>query len=207
MRTIVYVDGFNLYYGSLKGTSFKWLDMPLLFRTILQSHHEIQSVKYFTAKISATPLDPLQPRRQETYLRALRAYRPDVEVHFGHFLSHEVRLPLARPSRGRRTASVIKTEEKGSDVNLAVHLLNDAWKGICDWAVVVTNDSDIAEALHLAKQHSAIRIGLITPGNRRTSLQLKKHADFVRRIRTGALKRSQLPSPIPNTGIRKPESW
>ena len=207
MKTVIYVDGFNLYYGSLKDTSYKWLDMPLLFRTILQPHHQIQQVKYFTAKISAMPNDPLKPRRQEIYLRALKEYQPNVEVHLGHFLSHEVRMPLARPSKYQRTADVIKTEEKGSDVNLAVHLLNDAWQGICDCAVVVSNDSDIAGALDLVKQCSSVHIGVVTPGDRPTSFQLRKHADFIKRIRPSALKQSQLPNPIPNTEIFKPEDW
>ncbi len=30
-RSIVYIDGFNLYYGSVRGTSFKWLDIEQLF--------------------------------------------------------------------------------------------------------------------------------------------------------------------------------
>ena len=94
MRTIVYVDGFNLYYGSLKNTPFKWLDLPLLFETILQPHHDIRLVKYFTATISGTPQDQSAPQRQATYLRALQQFRPSVEVHLGHFLSHPVQLPL-----------------------------------------------------------------------------------------------------------------
>lgn len=173
----------------------------------MQPHHAIQSVKYFTAKVSNTPRDPSQSHRQNTYLDALQQYRRNVSVPFGHFLSHEVWLPLAYPSGGRRTVSVIRTEEKGSDVNLAVHLLNDAWQGSCDCAVVVTNDSDIAEALRLVKLHGQVRIGLVTPGNRRTSQQLRKHADLLVRIRPKALQVSQLPNPIPDTRIHKPESW
>ena len=38
MRTFVYVDGFNLYYGALKGTPWKWLDLPALFAKVLQPH-------------------------------------------------------------------------------------------------------------------------------------------------------------------------
>ena len=49
MRTIVYVDGFNLFYRALKGTSWKWLDLHLLFRTVLGPHHDIRTIKYFTA--------------------------------------------------------------------------------------------------------------------------------------------------------------
>ena len=78
---------------------------------------------------------------------------PKVKVYFGHFLSHRVRAPLAQPVDNRRTAEVVRTEEKGSDVNLAVHLLNDGWLDAYDCAVVVSNDSDIAEAMRLVKYH------------------------------------------------------
>ena len=88
MRTFVYVDGFNLYYGALKGTSRKWLDLPALLAKVLQPHHDILTVKYFTARVSATPANQSKPQRQDVYLCALRHYRPEVEVYFGHFLSH-----------------------------------------------------------------------------------------------------------------------
>ncbi len=207
MRTTIYVDGFNLYYGALKGSSWKWLDLLSLFRAVLQPHHDIGKIKYFTARVSATPNDRSQPLRQNVYLRALQRYRPEVEIHFGHFLSHKVRAPLANPADGRRTVEIIKTEEKGSDVNLAVHLLNDGWLDAYDCAVVVTNDSDIAEAMRLVKEQHNKRVGLITPGQGRTSRQLQKHADFTRSIRPSALERSQLPNPIPGTGLHKPQGW
>ena len=128
-------------------------------------------------------------------------------MHFGHFLSHTVRAPLAQPAGNQRTAEIVRTEEKGSDVNLAVHLLNDGWLDAYDCAVVVNNDSDIAEAMRLVKEHRGKRIGLVTPGARRPSQQLMAHADFARRIRPGALGNSQLPDPIPGTNIRKPLRW
>ncbi len=52
MRTLVCVDGFNLYYGALKGTAWKWPDLPALFAKILQPHHDILTIKYFTARVS-----------------------------------------------------------------------------------------------------------------------------------------------------------
>ena len=207
MRTFVYVDGFNLYYGVLRGKPWKWLDLPALFAKVLKPDHDILAVKYFTARVSGTPRDQSKPQRQDTYLRALRCHRPEVAVYFGHFLSHSVRLPLAQPVGNQRTAEVIRTEEKGSDVNLAVHLLNDGWLDAYDCAVVVSNDSDLAEAMRLVRQEHAKRIGLVTPGARRASQQLMVHADFVRQIRPGALRRSQLPDPIPGTSIRKPARW
>ena len=207
MRTFVYVDGFNLYYGALKGTSWKWLDLVVLFEKVLQQHHDILAIKYFTARVSGTPADRSKPQRQDVYLHALAHYRPQVELHFGHFLSHRVRVPLARPVRSRRTAEVIRTEEKGSDVNLAVHLLNDGWLDAYDCAVVVSNDSDIAEAMRLVREQRRKRIGLVTPGTGRPSQQLKKYADFARHIRPNGLRHSQLPDPIPGTNIRKPAAW
>ena len=207
MRTFVYVDGFNLYYGAIKSTPWKWLDLPALFAKILQPHHDILTVKYFTARVSGTPADQSKPQRQDVYLRALRRYRPEVEVYFGHFLSHRVRAPLAQPAGDRRTAEVIRTEEKGSDVNLAVHLLNDGWLDAYDCAVVVSNDSDIAEAMRLVRRHHGKRIGLVTPGTGRPSRQLMAHADFARHVRPNALRRSQLSDPIPGTSIRKPPRW
>ena len=96
MRTFVYVDGFNLYYGALKRTAFKWLDPVALLKRILQPHHDIVKLKYFTARVSGTSADQSKPQRQAVYLCALLRYRPEIKVYFGHFLRHRVRSPLAR---------------------------------------------------------------------------------------------------------------
>ena len=207
MRTYIYVDGFNLYYRALKQTPFKWLDLSGLFRDVLKSHHDILKIKYFTARVSARPNDPSEPRRQNAYLRALQHHCPELEVYFGHFLTYKVQAPLAITGNRPRLVNVIRTEEKGSDVNLAVHLLNDAWLNDYDCAVVVTNDSDIAEAMRLVKKHKKKWIGLITPGSSHPSQELKVHADFSRRIRKSLLRKNQLPTSIPGTNITKPTNW
>ena len=206
-RTIVYVDGFNFYYGALKGTNWKWLDVPALFQNVLGPENEIVRVKYFTAKVQPTSTDPDVSARQEIYLRALGEYCPLVEVFFGHFLRHCVRMEHATPPPN--TVPVWKNEEKGSDVNLALHLLNDAWQNAYDCAVVVSNDSDLAEALRLVRAQHRKLIGLITPGAplRKTSWQLRRHSHFVKPIRSWALQASQLPDPIPGTALRKPANW
>ncbi len=208
MRTIVYVDGFNLYYLSLRCTPYKWLDIPLLFKNILKPYHDIQLVRLFTAEVGDSVGDPSRSQRQKTYFRALKSYRPSVKICFGYFLTHQIRRPLAHPKGKRKIVSVLDTREKGSDVNLAVHMLNDAWLGKCDCAVVVTNDGDIGEAMRLVKQqHPTIRLGLVTPGKGNRPNSLKHHADFMVRIRKGVLSRSQLPNPIPQTNIYKPKIW
>ena len=204
-RTIVYVDGFNFYYRCLKGTPYKWVDLSRLASLLLpESKHEILKIKFFTARIDARPNDPDAPDRQASYLKALELHCPNVEIIYGHFLSHCAKRPFAPPKSG--WADVILTEEKGTDVNLAVHLLNDAWLDAYDCAAVVSNDSDLAEAMRLAKSRGKL-IGWMVTGNQHPSQVLAKIAHFRKPIRNLALANSQLPDMIPGSAIRKPSSW
>jgi uncharacterized LabA/DUF88 family protein len=212
MRTYIYIDGFNFYYGAVKDTPYKWLDFKKLFNLLLDPKHKILSIKYFTAMVTGK-IDPGQPIRQKTFLRALKKYIPEISIHYGKFLSHNVFKPLAYPinknlfGKNIRFANIIKTEEKGSDVNLALNLLNDAWLDLYDCAVVVSNDSDLAESLRLVKTQHKKMIGLITPGKTHPSKELMQYADFNKRIREGVLATSQLPDPIPGSKLRKPTTW
>ena len=54
-KTRVYIDGYNLYYGLLKGTPWKWLDLELFSRGLLNPDHEIVSIVYFTAPVRTHP--------------------------------------------------------------------------------------------------------------------------------------------------------
>ena len=137
MRTHVYIDGFNFYYGAVFNTPYKWLDFKLLLQNLLNPNHKIIKIKYFTALVTGK-IDPNAPVRQKTFLRALQKHIPELSIHYGTFNSHDVVKPLAcRNKKFTRPffVPVIKTEEKGSDVNLAVHLLNDAWLDEYDCAV------------------------------------------------------------------------
>lgn len=206
-RTAVYVDSFNFYYGEVRGTPWKWLDPVALFQKALGPQNALVRIKLFTARVRPSPGDPDVQVRQDAYLRALKAYCPILEFHYGHFLRHKVSMENADPPPS--SVRVWKNEEKGSDVNLALHVLDDAWRDAYDCAVVVSNDSDLAEALRLVKvQHQKI-IGLITPGapTRKASRQLRQYASFIKPIRTWMLKQSQLPNPIPGTTIHKPAGW
>jgi hypothetical protein len=84
MNTYVYIDGFNLYYGALKGTKYKWLDLKALMSRVLPSSHNIIKIKYFTARVSGSA-DPDAPRRQAIYIKAMKTL-PEIEIHFGSFL-------------------------------------------------------------------------------------------------------------------------
>lgn len=207
-RTTIYVDGFNLYYGCLKNTSYKWLDLKALFSSLLDSSHEIQKIKYYTAHISSRDGNNNSQLRQKYYLQALAQYIPELEIFYGHYLTHEINAKVVNPPPN--FIKVYKTEEKGSDVNLALHVLNDAWQNEYDCAVIVSNDSDLAEALRLVKNQSSKMIGLIFPNTsskRKPSRELSQYADFIKHIRVHILVNSQLPVQIPGTNIHKPSDW
>jgi NYN domain len=207
MPTNVYVDAFNLYYGCLKGTPYKWLDLETLC-AILLPNNDIQQIKYFTARISARPHDPHQPARQQVYLRAL-ATLPKVSIIYGQYLSHPVTMPLANPvPGGPRFATVLKTEEKGSDVNIATHLIHDACLNYFDTAAIITNDSDLLEPLRIANQEMGKIVGILNP-HQHPSFQLRNNAQFFKQIRTSALARSQFPQIMTDTNgvFHKPATW
>jgi uncharacterized LabA/DUF88 family protein len=190
----------------LKKIPYKWLDLKSLFTKILDDRNEINAIKYFTARVSGK-WDPKSPIRQQAYLRALQAYLPEISIIYGHFLTHKIMMPLANPTGTKKYVKVIKTEEKASDVNIAVHLLNDAWLDRYDCAIIVSNDSDLAEAVKIVKNELKKTIGVIMPGKGTPSKELIQYANFVKKIRQKALSSSQLPDHIPNTTIRKPSVW
>ncbi len=206
LKTYIYIDGFNLYHRALKNTPHKWLDLKALFQRVLDDKHEIIGIKYFTAIVSGK-LDPNKPVRQQVYLRALQLSIPEISIHYGKFMSHVVKAPLAKPVGQNKWADIIKTEEKGSDVNLAVHLLNDAWLGKYDCAVVLSNDSDLKEAITLVKNHHKKLIGVAMPPNCFPSKELIQVAHFVKQIRNTSLIASQLPDIIPGSNVHKPKEW
>jgi len=206
MRTSIYIDGFNFYYLTVKNTPYKWLDFKSVFTKLLHAENQIIDIKYFTAIVDGRK-DPNKPIRQQTYIRALKAYIPEFLCVLGNFQSHVVRMPISNPSKSEKFVNVIKTEEKGSDVNFAVHLLNDAWLDKYDRAIIVSNDSDLVESVKIVKEELGKSIGLTILPKSHPSRTLLKYADFVIRIRNNILKSSQLPDRINNTNIKKPKEW
>jgi uncharacterized LabA/DUF88 family protein len=207
--TNVYIDGFNFYYGAVRSTSYKWLNFAQLCQLLLpHPQYTINEIKYFTARVQARATDPDQPLRQEIYLRALRTI-PNLSIIFGHFLTNECSMMLA--GQNPRTPSyvrVIKTEEKGSDVNLATHLVSDGYKKEYEVGVVISNDSDLVEPVRIVTQELSLQVGILNPHSRR-SRELSQYASFYKQIRSGALAASQFPTIMTDaTGqFHKPTVW
>jgi len=217
MKTIVYIDGFNLYYRALKGTTFKWLDLHALCEAVLPKHCAVVGINFYTARISGR-IDPTSPRDQQTYLKALSTL-PMVQVHYGSFQTKDKEMFLAQPPRLRprngtplhplpRFATVVKSEEKGSDVNLGVHLVRDALLGRFEHAAVITNDTDLCEPLRIVKEDAKLPLTLMTPVSKPAS-SLIALATHVRNI-SPYLGPAQFPPTIPvgdGKIISRPAGW
>ena len=93
-KTIVYIDGFNLYYGLAKNTGYKWLDIIEFCKKVFPKNN-IVKVKYFTALVDGDS-DPNSPIRQQTYWNALESLYPGmIEIIKGHFRTDPKRRPIA----------------------------------------------------------------------------------------------------------------
>jgi 6-hydroxy-3-succinoylpyridine 3-monooxygenase len=234
LRTRVYIDGYNLYYGCLKGTALKWLDPLALFEHFIlpsvtatrdgqrvSAKLEDKAIKFFTAPIleqAAKATDSIHC--QEQYHAALNKHQPGrIEVVNGYYSLTEARAKLIDPATPKKwprdcvAAPVWKLEEKQSDVSLALHALKDVLLDKIEHAVFVTNDTDIAPALAMIRAHSQATVGLVIPTTnhqRVPNAELALYAHWVRTHITAAeLQASQFPRVIAHRRrpAIKPDSW
>lgn len=222
-----------------QGTAgWRWLDVRSLIADTLPPAWRadsavIERVVYCTARVSGID-DPSTPRDQNVYLRALLASGSVDHIEYGNFVRRVKPALLAvRDARGkprrvrsqwpvmvhddlgqevndaRFVVSVLNREEKGSDVNVAAHLLLDVMRGGVDAAVVVSNDSDLELPLRWAREQAPV--GLMNPGAKQLAGKLRgSPADGVgghwwERLSVEAYKSHQLPDPVGKLG--KPYGW
>jgi hypothetical protein len=174
---------------------------------LLLPRHSIQTIKLFYAESLPFPDDPGQPQRQQAYLRALRTI-PNSELIKGNFISREKYRRLVTPlPDGTRSVKVYITQEKGSDVNLATHLLVDGFQNKYDFAVVVSDDSDLLEPVRVVSQELHKPVGIINP--QKHPSKLSRYAVFELHVRTGVLKNSQFPKSLSDADgtFSRPPEW
>jgi uncharacterized LabA/DUF88 family protein len=210
MKTNFYIDAFNLYYGCLKGSPHKWLNLEAFCQLSFPTN-QVHRIRYFTARVKARPADPQQPIRQAIYLRALQTL-PCLTIHFGHYLEKKVMMPYATPpAGGPPTVRVVKSEEKGSDVNLATALLVDAFDKDFDQAVVVSNDSDLAYPIDVVQKRFALPVVVLFPcgGTRKPSYHLSNVASASPIINPAHLASAQFANPLKDAvgQFHKPPTW
>lgn len=224
MKTIFYVDGYNLYYGCLKHSTHKWLDLKILLAEQILHQQDPESqllhINYFTAPILAKVASRggQAANAQSAYSRALQNHLKDhIRIIQGYYALEKGNLPVYQhPLDKQNRTNVWRLEEKQTDVNIALEAYRDAVKGRADQLVFVTNDTDIAPALKMIREDlgSSIQIGIILPvsegSSRPGNKQLSENADWTRtHIRNEELAASQLPDTVPTKKkpIRKPDYW
>lgn len=225
MRTIVYIDGYNFYYGCCRRSRHKWINLRRLMEKLLPPPHAIGHIYYFTAAIKSPPHNPGTQQRQFLFWRALRTL-PALTIVEGKFLESPKRLPWAeprplrwlkrrlcgwpalRPYLAPILVRVWKTEEKRSDVNLATQLLLDAFDDKFDCAVIVSNDSDLIAPIRQVRRRFGKKIGILT-GHAHPSKELQGETDFLKRIREGVLTESLFPDTLTDIqgAFHRPAAW
>lgn len=222
-----------------RGTvGWRWLDIRALAKTLMHERKNwpnahIERIVYCTARVSATE-NPSGHTDQDIYLRALKATGSVDAIEFGYYVARVKSQPLAvRDQNGRPRlvtpqwpvmiqdgtggtvnnavfmVSVATREEKGSDVNVASHLLYDVLLGDIDAAIVVSNDSDLQ--LPISRARLRVPVGLINPGTSPTAGALRADATigvgchFWRKLSAEDFTGHQLPNPA--QGFRLPAGW
>jgi uncharacterized LabA/DUF88 family protein len=247
MKTNVYIDALNLYYGCLRGTPYRWLDLRKLCEYEFPNA-DIVRIRVFTAPVKPRQHDPDVNKRQSVYIKALNTVRGVVFTE-GNFRNDKRWTPLVTPlpvptdplaagyyvlpqsqhataqpglpiitlrDDGVQLVYVHKTEEKGSDVNLATHLLVDAFEKSMDEAIVVTNDVDLVEAVRLTKEKANVPVHVLNPCSHahqtspKPNRKLQQAATTAKLVSLQALQNSLLPNPVvgpKGTCYYKPKSW
>lgn len=205
-RCIIYVDGFNLYHGALKGTVHKWLDLQHLFE-LVRPVDEIIAIRYFTALIAGPTAS-----QQRRYLEAL-ATRPLVQVRLGRFKMKEVKCGV-RACTHDQSRLFQRPEEKHTDVNIALAMLDDAYQNSCDKMVLVSGDSDLVPAVHMVRDRfPRLHVTVYVPARnhvRGAAVELRNAANASRILPNDLIRKAQLPPQVSDASgriIEKPAAW
>lgn len=229
MRTACFVDGYNLFYGLLAGTPYKWLDLPSLLAHIIRVEHPdgtLDGVSFFTSgvKPSLASRGIASKEAQDTYLRALIAR--NVNVFYGRHQLESGKAPRfvdkGTPASRTDQVEIWKLEEKETDVHIAISMYRLAAREASlpleariRQIVLVSADTDMTPALRaLREDFPDLRLGVILPhreGIQRTVPgSLKQYADWMRHVVTETeLAAHQFPDRIPTRKkpADKPMYW
>ena len=209
-KTVAYIDGLNFYYGALRRRpSLKWLNPQAMLARLLPAQ-SISLIRYFSAPVMRRSDDPDAPARQAIYFRALASV-PNLVIHEGRMAVRTKRGVILPESSPPQTAVIAVFEEKRTDVNIASHLLVDAYEERYDTAVVVSNDSDLTTPIEIVIGRLGKEVIVVNPyPARRQSRELLNAASrTLRTINPTVLRDSQFPARITDAegSFTRPRPW
>jgi hypothetical protein len=204
-RSIIYIDGFNWYFAIFRHfPEWKWLNIQSFFEEI-RPDDEVVTVKYFTALVEPKLLVSEKRSRQNLYLNALRKL-PKVRVILGVYQDRSVRCLAACHQEYE------VPEEKKTDVNIAVHMIDDVIKGSVDRIVIVSGDSDIEPAAAwVCNNYPKIKLNVYIPvleeeKKKRRNDYYERLGATVKFLPLHLFDNHQLPNPAVG-GFERPMSW
>lgn len=229
MRTAFFVDGYNVFYGLLAGTPYKWLNLKGLLNHVAYIENpqtSVISVEYFTSSVKPelATRGIASKEAQDTYVRALKAH--NVTVHYGRHKLEPAKAPrfINRKTGADRQdkVDIWKLEEKETDVHIAISMYRTAARQAnhqcleqIKQLVLVSSDTDMTPALRAIREDFPdMKIGVILPHraelNRPSPGSLKEHSHWMRRVITSEeLQAHQLPARVPThkAPAIKPDYW
>jgi hypothetical protein len=224
MRTAIYIDGYNLYYGLLKRSAHKWLDIHGLFEALVRENDPAAVVThcgFYTSMVKSRIASHGEKavQSQHVYHKALQSpFTPAVKIVCrSHSLEAKPLMAFEHgvpPNKSKRTL-VWQTTEKKIDVQMALDSYRMAASGSVDQVVLVTNDTDHEPQLVAIKDDfPTIRRGVIVPRRqespRPASQDLRAAAHWMRsHISDGELAAHQFPNRVPThkKPADKPDYW
>jgi len=200
-RVIVYIDGFNLYFG-LKSRNWKryyWLNLQEMAKNLLSPNQQLVATKYFTSRISGPPD---KARRQSTFLDALGTLS-DFEFFYGRYQQNK------RYCRHCGKTDLI-SNEKMTDVNTATEMMADAFANKFDTAIVVSADADLTAPISKIRAFFGTKTVVVAFPPKRSSFDLQRVASATLNIGRGVLAKSVFPPSVQQANghiLTRPAEW
>jgi uncharacterized LabA/DUF88 family protein len=199
-RVIVYIDGFNLYFGMMDAglVDCKWLDLTKLVKSLLKPRQELVSIKYFTSRVSN---NPDKQKRQTAYIEALEAN--NVNIVYGHYQRNQIECKAC----GHIWPIY---DEKMTDVNIATQMLIDAFQDNFDMAMLISGDSDLVPPMRsIHRLFVSKRVFVAFPPSRHNaSIALTAKGSMI--LGRKKIHDSQFPEEILKKDgyrLKKPSAW
>ncbi|MGM9859622.1 MAG: NYN domain-containing protein [Muribaculaceae bacterium] len=148
-RVTFYIDGFNFYFGLKRSKQIDrawrtcyWIDMVKLCESFLGEDQTLEKVIYFTA----SPLSPQKNSRQSAFLNANKLINGErFEIVRGKYLEKHIICPYCK-------GDIARPEEKKTDVNISIRMVEDCVMGSTDIVALVSADSDLVPPIELIQR-------------------------------------------------------
>ncbi len=211
VKAIGFIDGFNVYHALVQENErrqrpyakYRWIDYWRLTEQFLHDDDTLEAVYYFTAYIAwKSPSGKRKKARHRKFIAAQR--NSGMDVILGRFR------PVTRDCKAKCRETYKTYEEKRTDVNIAVKMMELAFKGEYEKAILISADSDLIPAIQAVRRiYPLVRFTVVVPLKRK-GRALQNEADYFREMRVSHLKRSLLPETITLSSGKKleaPPGW